>query len=118
MSHITLSLRDNSENIQDLFLDDDGNLALSFDAEAVGEHVKNRTKTFEGEWFLNNAVGVPWIPQILSGEYNDALYQAIIKRVVRRTDGVTSIEEFSSTFDNVRRNAIAENITVRTIYED
>ena len=118
MSHLSISMEDTGSGRQDRHLDETGNLALVFDAEAISQHVKQRTKTFEGEWFLNTSVGVPWLSDIFGQGFNPALAEALIKSTVSRTDGVRSIETFSVSFNFDLRHLESSNIDVSTIYDD
>lgn len=118
MSHIGISLKEINGAIQDVHLAPDGNLAMVKDAEAVGQHAKQRVMTFKGEWFLNSDVGVPWLTQLLGKGYNPALAESIIKAVIKKTGGVTAITTFSVRFNKVRRQLSAFDITVKTIYDN
>ena len=117
MPHLGISLKEINGAIQDIHLDDDGNLAMVHDAEAVGQHVKQRTKAFKGEWFLNVNVGVPWLTDILGSGYNPALAESVIKSVVQKTDGVTGITSFKASFNPALRELSATNITIVTTYD-
>lgn len=118
MSHIGIGLKEIDGAIQDVHLSVDGNLAMVKDAEAVGEHAKQRVMTFKGEWFLNSDVGVPWLTQLLGKGYNPALAESIIKSTIRKTGGVSAITSFSVRFNKVRRQLSAFDITVKTIYDN
>ena len=118
MSHIGISVKEIDGNIQDIHLGADGGLAMVFDSEAIGQHAKQRTKTFKGEWFLNSDVGVPWLTEILGQGYNPALAEAVIKSVIQKTDGVTEIVTFSVVFDRSVRNLKTSNIEIKTIYNE
>jgi len=118
MSHIGIATKANEHDIHDVYLDGDGNLAMVKDGQAIGQHARQRTMTFKGEWFLNSNVGVPWLSDIMGKQYDPALAEAIIKSVVRKTDGVTRITSFSIKFDNKKRELIANDISILTIYDD
>lgn len=117
MSHLGVAIKEIDGAIQDVYLDSTNNLSMVSDAEAIGQHVKQRTKTFQGEWFLNSRVGVPWINNVLGLEFNPALAEAVLKSVIRKTNGVTGIESFSVRFDPSLRNLVANNTTIKTIYD-
>lgn len=102
----------------DLFTRADGSLALVRDAEAVGQHVRQRLKTFRGEWFLDTAAGVPWLSEVLGRQYDPALAEAVIKAEILDTDGVTDITSFSVRFNRQTRGLEAFDIDVATIYEE
>lgn len=102
----------------DLSLDADGNLATVINAEAVAQHVRQRLKSFRGEWFLDTTAGVPWLDQVLGYQYDPALAESVIKAEILGTDGVIEITSFSVRFDRTKRALEAYNITVLTIYDE
>lgn len=101
----------------DLHLTADSNLATVTDAEAVGQHARQRLNTFEGEWFYDTTAGVPWIGEILGQSYDPALAEAVIKAEIADTKGVTGITSFSVRFDRQTRGITAHSITVETEFD-
>ncbi|MGV4796119.1 hypothetical protein [Rhizobium sp. F40D2] len=101
----------------DLFLRSDGNLATVSDAEAVGQHVRQRLTTFSGEWFLDKTAGVPWLDDILGKAYDPALAESVVKAEILNTDGVTEITSFSVSFDKATRGLIIKSVEVGTIFD-
>lgn len=101
----------------DLFLRADGGLAIVTRAEAVGQHVRQRLKTFEGEWFLDTEAGLPWMDRLLGKRYNPALAEALVKAEIINTDGVTSIESFSISFAKDVRDLRIRDVEVLTEYD-
>jgi hypothetical protein len=92
-------------------------LVLVTDAHAVGQHARERLQTFEGEWFLNAAVGVPWLTQILGQGYDPALAESVVKATLLATDGVTEITSFSVSFDQPSRGLRIRSVEVKTDYD-
>ena len=101
----------------DLFLRPNGELAVVRNAEAVGQHVRQRLKTFSEEWFLDTTAGVPWLDEILGRGYDPALAEAVIKGEVLDTDAVTEITSFSVRFDRQRRALETFGISIITEYD-
>lgn len=101
----------------DLFTRVDGQLAVVRGAEAVGQHVRQRLKTFAGEWFLDTVAGVPWLREVLGRQYDPALAEAVIKAEILDTDGVTDISSISVRFNRQTRGLEAFDIDVATIYD-
>ena len=95
LPRIGLALQKNEQGIADIFCDAAGNLVMAHDAEAVGQHARQRLMTYRGEWFQNKNVGVPWFRDILGKGADLALAEATIKPVILKTDGVTAILSFS-----------------------
>lgn len=102
----------------DLFLMPDGNLAMVRDAEAVGQHARQRLQTYEDEWFLDTVAGVPWLNSILGSSYDPALAESVVKAELLDTDGVTEITSFSVRFDRSTRGLVIESIDVLTDYDE
>lgn len=115
MTHFALAI---DPITNDLYKDATGNLATVKDAEAIGQHARQRLKTFEREWYLDTTVGVPWIDQIFKKPYDPVMAEAIVKEEVLDTDGVTGIKDFNISLDPVTRNLIMRKIKVATIYEE
>lgn len=81
--------------------------------EAVGQAVLTRLKLIEGEWFLDQTVGVPYNTEILgagTGSTRDLAFQTVILE----TQGVTGIVEYASYLSPTREFIWAA--TIDTIY--
>ena len=117
LSRMGLSLKREGSAPADLHLDATGNLVFVYDAEAVGQHVEQRLMAHEGEWFLDNQVGVPWVRDILGGPYDPVLAESVLKAEILDTDGVVEITSFSVRFDQATRGLGASDISVLTDYD-
>lgn len=115
MNRVGLSI---DEATNDLHFTADGDLIISRDAHAVGQHARQRLQTFEGEWFLDGTVGVPWLTQILGHKYDPALAEAVVKARLLGTDGVTGINAFAVSFDRASRGLHIRSIEVTTDYDE
>ena len=102
----------------DLFVRDNGNLAIVTGAEAVGQHVRQRLKTFRGEWFLDTTVGVPWLQEIFGNAYDPALAESVVKAEILDTLGVSRIDGFSVGFNRTTRGLIIDRVEVLTTYDE
>lgn len=118
VSRIGLALRRDGSAAADLYLADDGNLAVVRDAEAIGQHARQRLMAYEGEWFLDKDAGVPWFRDLLGGGYDPVLAESVLKAEILGTDGVTDISTFSVRFDRTTRGLIAYDIEVATEYDE
>lgn len=98
----------------DFYLDESGTVATVEDGEAVGEHARQRIKSYQGEWFLDTSSGVPWLQDILGRAQNVDLAESIIKATLIETPGVTDISEFSVRFDRVVRSVEPRDIVLQT----
>lgn len=122
MTHTTLSMQKvvggvTVDGPQDLHLDEDGNLAFAFGADAVGQHARQRTKFHQGEWFLDTEAGVPWLNDVLGKQPDTTLAEALLKAELLDTDGVTAIDALSVRFDRQLRSIQFDRVDVSTIYD-
>lgn len=69
----------------------------------VAQRLYLKLRTFQGEWFLNEGHGVPWLEDVLGKKVKKSTVDMIIQNAILTTSGVKSIEVFSSSFDNGRR---------------
>lgn len=114
---IGLALRRDGSAPADLYFDDTGSLAVVRDAEAIGQHARQRLMTYEGEWFLDAEAGVPWVRDILGHQYDPVLAESVLKAEILDTDGVTDITSFSVRFSGELRGLSAFNIEVTTVFD-
>lgn len=103
----------------DLTLDETGNLRMVYDAEAVGEHARQRLLFFKGEWFLDPAVGVDWFGQVLGfASSRMQVAEAVVKRVILQTPGVTALRNVSTSYDRSVRAVRVERVSVDTEFDE
>lgn len=105
------------QETNDVYLDTDGSLVMVNDALAVGQHVRQRLKTYRGEWFLDTTAGVPWLEQIFGRAFDAALGEAVVKGEIFDTLGVTQITTFSIRFLRDVRALDIRSVEVLTIYD-
>lgn len=123
MTHVGLALRARADSgvaydgPHDLYLDASGNLAMVYGAEAVGQHARQRVRTYRGEWFLDTEAGMPWLDQLLGGRPDTVLADAILKAEILDTDGVETIEAISSRFNRTLRGIAVETLEITTSYD-
>jgi hypothetical protein len=85
------------------------------DKAAVVQAIQTVIRLFQGEWFLNLNDGTPMFQEILGQRTAQADLDRILRTRISGTQGVQSIQNFSSTFDwNSRTYGFA--CTVNTIY--
>lgn len=103
----------------DIGLDASGNLRMVHDAEAVGQHARQRISFFKGEWFLDPEIGVDWFGQVM-GHRPDriSIGEALVKRVILSTPGVTGMIEISTRYDAASRGMIVDKAEVETEFDE
>lgn len=82
--------------------------------EAVAQAVKTTLALFAGEWFLDTTVGVPWRTQVL-GKYTQNIRDFVIKQAIANTQGVQSLDNYSSSFDPSTR-VFSVSASISTAY--
>lgn len=115
---IGLAIKVSPDGTQDVALDSDGNLSMVHDAEAVGQHVRQRLGAYSGEWFLDTTAGLPWLNDILGKAYDPAIAEALVKAEILDTEGVTEITSFSVGFDRRTRGLSIRSVTVLSEYDE
>ncbi|GLQ96485.1 hypothetical protein [Dyella mobilis] len=81
---------------------------------AVAQAVETGLKLFQSEWFLDTSSGVPWRQNIL-GKYAANAYDLILKNAILTTQGVQTLDSYSSTLSDQTR-ALTVTATIDTIY--
>lgn len=87
----------------DVFLDENGDLAIVVDGEQVASHVVARLKTILGENYFNTETGLPWVEAMYTPATTYEQKTAMIRSIISRTPGVEEIKRFSFGVDVVAR---------------
>ena len=100
----------------DIKLDEDGDISLvngdaqttSIGAEDLAQRLRIRLNTFQGEWFMDNTLGIDWWNRVMGKNRSkmavDALIQdAILKepdalQIVSYTSSISADRKFSCSF--------------------
>lgn len=80
----------------------------------VAQAVETVLGLLQGEWFLDSTVGVPYATQVL-GTGTQATRDLVIQNAILGTEGVTDINQYSSTFNPTTRS-FTVNCTIDTLY--
>ena len=98
----------------DIFLN--GNrISVNQDAEQVAQKVKTKLLFYQGEWFLDITVGVPYFQQVFVKPALIGTIESLIKSQIINTDGVSKLTSFSSNFDKSTRK-MSVSFSALTIY--
>jgi hypothetical protein len=94
----------------DFALDDDHDLAVENNnlviiegADEVGQRLKTNLKLFQGEWFLNQTIGVPYFQEIFRKGISPDRIAAFFKREILITPGVIQLLEYDQQIDAATR---------------
>ncbi len=100
-------------DIIDLARDSDGDLDIgphlpqgirfTSGLEAVQQNIKIGLDTFQGEWFADLDLGVPYYQDLLGKSYSASEWQAAIRRVLINTEDVLEIVSLTLDYDETTR---------------
>lgn len=102
MGDLSLDLNRTSLTFGDLVLNN-GDLVINSGVEAVRQNIIQKLKTYLGEWFLDNRIGVPYYEQILIKNPKQGNVDAIFQNVILSTPGVLSLDRYRTVFDTTQR---------------
>ena len=88
----------------DLLLDTDGDIYLSNGKISLTKNISQKVsillKTFKGEWFLDDSIGIPYFQTILGKKISKEKIDLLFKTQILSVDGVSKITEFTSSIIN------------------
>lgn len=108
---MTQTFSTNANN--DLFLNAQGNLAISTGIDAVLLNCEHAVKTMLGECVLDLERGMPNFQVIWNGAPSRQQYDAALRQTILAVDGVSSISEL---IINIVSGALVYQATIVTIY--
>ncbi len=82
--------------------------------EGVAQAVKTRLALLAGEWFLDLTEGTPYATHVW-GKHTRDTYDPILRRRILRTEGVSELVSYESTFDPQTRK-ITVFAEISTVY--
>jgi hypothetical protein len=80
-----------------------GRLSLVTGTTEKGQKLFNRLRLFEGEWFLDTRVGVPWFEIVLVKSPDLEVVKRLLRRVILDTPGIVDVTELNVSFDRGER---------------
>ena len=95
----------------------DNNLVLSVtnsNAE-IEQRLQQNLQFFLGEWFLNTALGIPWLEMVFVKGVAASLIEAVFKEAILNTQGVIGLERFDPLEYEPSSRELTVNFTVRTV---
>lgn len=63
--------------------------------DQVRQHIKQRLLAIQGEWFLDQSVGLPWFSSILGKHRSLDIVEALIREQIVGTPGVMQLVAFA-----------------------
>ena len=99
---ITLAVDENN----DTFLDQNGNVAIVDNDESLRQRLIQRLKTFLGEWFIDETIGVPYFQQILQSGIDINIVSNIITNEILKENEVIQVQAPIASDDNQSQHAV------------
>lgn len=99
----------------DIYLDDNGNLAIKSDEQAILDILTNRirTKKYEVQYDMNK--GIPYFETIFANTGLLGLWRSYVIEEIERTSGVISVESLLYSLDEGTKK-LSYTCQIRTIY--
>jgi|GEM_PF-715042 len=97
----------------DIYLDMNGNIAMSRDLQAVLENCAQAAKTLLGECVLNTLEGIPYFTAIFAGVVNLEQFSAALRSAWNNVNGVTEVLSLDVNNSN---NVLTYQAVINTIY--
>lgn len=76
--------------------------------DATVQHLRTRLRLFQGEWFFDLRVGVPYFEQILVKNPNLVAVTGIFRSAIQSTPGVERLDRIDIDFDSASRTLTVE----------
>jgi hypothetical protein len=87
----------------DLLIEND-DLVLIDGIDAIAMDMQTRLQIFQGEWFLDTRIGVPWFQEIIGQKPRLLVVKSIIRDAILTTPGVTNILDLELDFEGITRS--------------
>lgn len=72
-------------------------------AEQVTQALQIQLKTLQGEWFLDERVGIPYFTEILGQKPHKLTLLGIFREAILKVDGVASINQINVDYEQQTR---------------
>lgn len=97
----------------DIYIGDDGNLAIAIDLQAVLQACAQAAKTLLGEMVLNTDQGIPYFETVWNGVPQIQQFQAALRRAFLN---VTGVVEVVSLITSQVDNTLQYTAVIRTVF--
>lgn len=95
----------------DIKLDDSGDISFtngessvtSIGAEDLAQRIRIRLNTFQGEWFMDNALGVDWWNRVFGKNRSKAAVDALLQEQILKEPDALQILSYSSSISTDRK---------------
>jgi hypothetical protein len=87
----------------DDLLIENNDLVLVDGLDAIAQDMQTRLQIFQGEWFLDTRIGVPWFQKILGSKSRSLVVKSVIRKSILTTPGILNILDLNFEFDGTTR---------------
>jgi hypothetical protein len=87
---------------------ENNDLVLVQGVDETSQNLLANLQTFQGEWFKDTSVGVPYMQDIFVKGTPVNIISGIFKDTIAKTDGVEEINEFELDYDNQTRQLLVK----------
>ena len=84
----------------DLCLDPTGNIAVATEPYSTAQDVSSQCRLFEGEYWYDTSLGIPYFDQILGGAQPIQALKSALATAAERVDGVANAQAYLNTIAN------------------
>lgn len=92
-----------TDECNDIFVDDNGNLAIATGNTAVAQGIRQALHFWRGQWFINQSEGVPYLERVFIQPVTAGLAANIIADTIRAVDGVLGVSDVRSEIEPFTR---------------
>jgi len=97
----------------DIYIGNDGNLAMATDLEAVKQTCEHVSRTILGELPYAQSRGIPFSQLSLNASSNTGLYDMYLRKVLKTVPGVTGVGNIAFQLDGEN---LAYSVEIKTEY--
>jgi hypothetical protein len=115
---LSMALKTASNGSQDIYLDENGQIAFVTGQQYTAQRIKTRLQLFLGEWAYDTSQGVPWLEVVFAKPADIVTIEAVIKNTILETPNVISLLSYSDQLVRKIREYIVQfsaNTTEGTI---
>lgn len=95
----------------DIKLDEDGDIYLvngdaqttSIGAEDLAQRLRIRLNTFQGEWFMDNTLGIDWWNRVMGKNRSKMVVDALIQDAILKEPDALQIVSYTSSISTDRK---------------
>ena len=95
----------------DIKLDEDGDISLvngdaqttSVGAEDLAQRLRIRLNTFQGEWFMDNTLGIDWWNRVMGKNRSKMAVDALIQDAILKEPDALQIVSYTSSISTNRK---------------